>query len=60
MVYKINKSCISKTNILSFMTPTLFARFLRDTLSISKRGGHKKIKGLVNLKMLKICYEQIS
>ena len=44
MVYKINKSCISKTNILSFMTPTLFARFLRDTLSISKRGGHKKIK----------------
>ena len=30
MVYKSNNSCISKTHILSFMTPTLFARFLRD------------------------------
>ena len=44
---KANNSCKSKTHILSFLTPTLFARLLGDTLPISfkirKKGrGQKK------------------
>ena len=47
MEYKSNNSCISKTHILSFMTPTFFAHFERDTPSISskmsKNGGALKM-----------------
>ena len=47
MLNKTKVSPIVKTHILSCMTPPLFARFLRDMLSISfkmrKKGrGHKK------------------
>ena len=47
MLDKIQVFCMVKTHILSFMTPPLFVRFLRDMLSFSfkmrKKGrGHKK------------------
>ena len=49
MLDKTKVSCLVKTHILSFMTPSLFARFLRYTLYISfklrKKGrGHNKIE----------------
>ena len=48
MVYKSNVSFLPKTHILLYMTLPLFARFLRDTLSISfkmrKKGRWNKNK----------------
>ena len=35
--YNSNVSCMPKTQILSFITSTLFARFLRDSLFISSK-----------------------
>ena len=58
MVYKSNVSCFPKTHILCIMTPPLFARFLRDTLSISFK-KRKKGEGAQKINCVFLPYEKL-
>ena len=42
---KLKVSCLVKTHNLSFMTPPLFVRFLRDTLNIKEKVPKRCFRG---------------
>ena len=57
MLDKTKVSDLVKTHILSFMTPPLFARILRDTISISENS--QKGEGSYKIKCVFLPYEKL-